>query len=391
MALTQEQLEILADRSKLIYAQKDEEKRSAEIVKVTAGYGDDMGLAYKEIMTNLKRYQQLANENVGIDPATANFVVPSGATNTSATFGFNSQGYSGVSAEFLAGVSLPKGAGTSLGVGGGVTVNGENKITSGQITANYAGDGFIKDPGVPVELLPVLKPTATIGEDGGKSANVLAGLVTAQSNGLTHTDGVIFATDGTGTQLHRTAIRVDKPFGIEGLDTSVNVVTTATVLDEDGKFGVKNVSNGINLFNKLDIGGGNSFISNVGVQATEMEKAGFKNWGVGGMIGFTTGGASAPPAEQNFKSEPANANYNLNVLNANEAARNAATAIPNLAGGEVTGGQAAAVAPASAIKNLDYNFLELSEKEQQKVLTLMAETYKNTHPDVSTKEAKAVI
>jgi hypothetical protein len=42
-------------------------------------------------------------------------------------------------------------------------------------------------------------------------------------------------------------------------------------------------------------------------------------------------------------------------------------------------------------KCIDYNFLELSEKEQQKVLTLMAETYKNTHPDVSTKEAKAVI
>lgn len=44
-----------------------------------------------------------------------------------------------------------------------------------------------------------------------------------------------------------------------------------------------------------------------------------------------------------------------------------------------------------ASKNLDYNFRELSEKDQQKVLTLMAETYQKIHPNVSAKEAKATL
>lgn len=44
-----------------------------------------------------------------------------------------------------------------------------------------------------------------------------------------------------------------------------------------------------------------------------------------------------------------------------------------------------------AAKNLDYNFRDLSEKDQQKVLTLMVETYQKIHPDVPAKEAKATI
>jgi hypothetical protein len=51
----------------------------------------------------------------------------------------------------------------------------------------------------------------------------------------------------------------------------------------------------------------------------------------------------------------------------------------------------AASASIPAAKNLDYNFRDLSERDQQKVLTLMAETYQKIHPDVSTKEAKANI
>jgi type IV secretion system protein VirB1 len=51
----------------------------------------------------------------------------------------------------------------------------------------------------------------------------------------------------------------------------------------------------------------------------------------------------------------------------------------------------AASASIPAAKNLDYNFRDLSERDQQKVLTLMAETYQKIHPDVSTKEAKVNI
>jgi len=129
-------------------------------------------------------------------------------------------------------------------------------------------------------------------------------------------------------------VRVNEPFDIKGLDISFNAVTTADILDKNGKFGVRNVGNSANVFAKYDLGGGNALISNVGAQASNMEKSGVKDWGVNVMVGFTTGGGTTPPAEQKSKAEPADASYNLDVLNAREAAARAksgegATQVPH--------------------------------------------------------------
>lgn len=387
MALTEEQREVLADRSKLIYAQKDEEKRSAEIVKVTAGYGNDMGLAYTEVMTNLRRYQELADANKGIDPATANFVVGPGGVNVSAATKITSQGYGGFTSEVLVGAHLPENAGTSLALGGGVSVDARNKVAGGYLTAQYVGKDLVGNPEASVEVLPILKPTIVRGAEDKTSANVLLGAVTAQSNGFTHTDATIVANDGNLTQFHRTAYRINEPLGIEGLDASVYTTEAANIFTPKDGFGVRGLALGAGAFVNKDIGSGNALYADFNLTALNVETSGFGDVVLGAQGGLKFG---APPAPANVKVEsaPADASYNLDVLNANEAARAGKTTV-SVPAAPASENVAAASSPAT--KNLDYNFLELSEKEQQKVLTLMAETYKTTHPDVSTKEAKSII
>lgn len=412
MALTQVQLDVLADRSKLIFAEKDEAKRANEIIQATANYGDDMGSAYQAVMQNLQRYEQLAATDKGIDPATGNFVVAPGAVNVSATTSLNTAtGYSRSTAEILVGTPLPAGAGTSLAVGGGASVNDKNKVSGGHLTAQYVGTELVNDPGVPVKVLPIFKPTVMMDADGKTSANVLAGVVTAQNNGLTHTDAAIVGHDGNTTVLHRTAYRVKEPIDVKGLDTSVYVTGTAKVYDPKTGLGVKNINGTVGVFAQQNIGNGNSIYGDVNVTASNMEN-GVRDVAIGAKVGIVFGKAPEP-AKDKIEVSKAPDTYNLDVIKAKEDAVKlaasdkqqpeaeqalkvstvASNAKPNIATDKVDGHYHSTIAPHAGaaqdpVQAKLEHFYDLPRNEQRAIVNHMTDIYVKHNPGVDHGEAQ---
>jgi hypothetical protein len=271
---------------------------------------------------------------------------------------FTEKGFATSNATVLTGVMNSAEIG-SLSVGATGALNNQAVLSEPKVQARYTTPTLIDQKDSNWEAVAAIVassniPTADRAYTGDDVAFAVSGVLINKVRGATLTGSVITNANGVIPTLWGAA--------------SENIYE-----DKNARLAA-NLNGGYNLNSKQGGVGAGLFVDyKLGANATLYGSTGFlvNNVGRTNDVLYTAGlglefGAAPAPAKES----------------------SAAVLQPESAIATVT---SAASASNPAAKNLDYNFRDLSEKDQQKVLMLMAETYQKINPDVSTKEARSII